>query len=93
MVSEGGRHFSYVTPAAHFGAFTAYLRALDAAGWIIADSMTHGDALSGGGSASASDGTRYLRFSVDSQGLVSYLDACVWPQQPIEDRCPRRGHD
>mgnify|MGYP001812739767 FL=1 len=92
VIPEGGRHFHYLTPTAHFGAFTAYMRALDGAGWTINDSMTHGDASSGGGTASASDGTRYLRFSVGGGGLLSHIDACVWPQQPTEEWCPRSDH-
>ncbi|MEX1333739.1 MAG: hypothetical protein AB1Z66_00395 [Candidatus Limnocylindrales bacterium] len=93
VMPEGGRRFRYVSAATHFGAFTAYLRALDEAGWTISDAMTHGDQSRGGGAANATDGTRFLRFSAGGDGLLTFFDACVWPHEPSELHCPRSGHD
>ena len=93
VIPEGGRHFSYISAATHFGAFTGYMRALDEAGWTINGSMTHGDQARGGGVANATDGARHLHFSVGGTGLLTFFDACVWPQEPVEARCPRSGTD
>lgn len=92
VVAEGGRHFRYITAASHFAAFTAYMRVLDAAGWTLLDSQTHGDPMGGGGQAEATDGTRFLRFSAGGQGTLTFFDACVWPEEPTTATCPRSGH-
>ena len=93
VIPGGGRHFGYISAGTHFGVFTGYMRALDEAGWTISEAITHGDQASGGGTASATDGTRYMRFSVGGEGLLTFFDACVWAEAPAEPTCPRSGHD
>ena len=70
------------------------MRMLHEGGWTITDAVTRGDLSGGGGTGSATDGTRYLTFSVGGTGTLAHFDACVWPAQPSEEAtCPRSGHD
>lgn len=71
-----------------------FMRMLHEGGWAITDAVTRGDLSGGGGTGSATDGTRYLAFSVGGTGTLSHFDACVWPAQPSEEAaCPRSGND
>lgn len=90
---EGGRHFYYISAVGHFDAFNRYMFALHEAGWTIGGVVTNGDESAGSGTVIATDGSRHLEFSAGGSGTITHIDACVWPQQPSEARCPRNAND
>jgi hypothetical protein len=94
VIPDGGRHYHYISAATNFALYQDYMRMLHEGGWTITDAVTRGDLSGGRGTGSATDGTRYLIFSVGGNGVLSHFDACVWPAQPSEEVvCPRSGHD
>ena len=93
ILPEGGRHYHYISAASNFALFQDYLRMLSEGGWTITDATTRGDLAGGGGTAWATDGSRYVTVSVGGAGTLAHFDACVWLSEPSEPRCPRTGSD
>jgi hypothetical protein len=91
---DGGRHYHYISAATNFALYQDYMRMLHEGGWTITDAITHGDLSGGGGTGSATDGRRFMVFSVGGSGTLAHFDACVWPAQPSDEAtCPRSGSD
>jgi hypothetical protein len=89
VIPEGGRHYHYISAQSHFDVFNRYMFELHEAGWTLIDVATSGDESAGSGAGSASDGSRHLVFSASGGGVITHFDACVWPTQPTESRCPQ----
>jgi hypothetical protein len=92
VVPGGGRHFYYLTPAAHVDVYRAYAADLSAAGWTMIEGRSRGEPSAGVVTASASDGSRYLQLHIGG-GPISHIDVCVWPAQPAEAHCPQSAND
>lgn len=94
-IQEGGRHFFYTSAKAPADLVAAYQAALEDAGWTIEDAGGGGDPMgfASGAGLTATMAQRYLSLNAGGPSGQTFIDLCVWPQQPRDNDCGQNDDD
>ena len=90
-IHEDGRHYFFIADTPPVDLIEAYGAALTDAGWEITSGGGDQNPFAGGAGLTATDGTRYLKIGAGGPAFATFVDGCIWPQQPIDDDCQQQS--
>jgi hypothetical protein len=86
-ISNGGQRASFTTSADPSAVIASYTQILPGSGWTVTGSGGAGSSNGGGAGLQATNGPRYLSINAGGPSGTTYVNICVWPSRPNDDRC------